>query len=117
MKKLTPKQVRQINALVRAECCNYFQGYCDALDTGEPIPCPQIISQSLLCLWFQKAVLPINEALYTEIFEADIMKHCISCGLPFHPGSNRAKYCKKCAEKIRRKKEADRLRKFRARKK
>ena len=67
MKQFTPQQTKQVNALVRAECCNFFQGNCDALDVGEAVPCPQIASQSMLCLWFQKAVLPIDKVLCAEL--------------------------------------------------
>ena len=48
------------------ECCNYCNGNCLLLDDGEECVCVQSISYSLLCRWFQAAVLPLDAALYAE---------------------------------------------------
>ena len=106
MKQFTPQQTKQVNALVRAECCNFFQGNCDALDVGEAVPCPQIASQSMLCLWFQKAVLPIDKVLCAELAPPDTQKHCVRCGGVFLSSSNSVKYCRACARKVRREQQA-----------
>lgn len=113
MKRFTPQQTKRVNALVRAECCNYFQGACDALDVGEPVPCPQIASQSCLCLWFKRAVLPYDKALCAELSAPDIQRHCVKCGAPFQPASNRAKYCNKCVGQIKRDQARERMRRKR----
>ena len=43
--KITPKQSKQINALVRKLCCNYVDGSCLLLDDGEEHACVQCISR------------------------------------------------------------------------
>ena len=65
-KRLTPPQSRKVNSLVKKECCNCERGHCILLDDGEECVCPQLISCSLLCKWFQIAVLPLDKLLYAE---------------------------------------------------
>ena len=73
------------------ECCNYCNGNCLLLDDGEECVCVQSISYSLLCRWFQAAVLPLDAALYAEIIkDRDEVKRCCECGATFQPKSNRA---------------------------
>ena len=62
LKRLTPPQSRKVNSLVKKECCNCDNGHCILLDDGEECVCPQLISYSLLCKWFQTAVLPLDIA-------------------------------------------------------
>lgn len=94
------------------ECCNYCNGNCLLLDVGEECVCVQSISYSLLCRWFQAAVLPLDAALYAEIIkDRDEVKRCCECGATFQPKSNRAKYCAACAKRMRCRKEAERQRK------
>ena len=72
------------------ECCNYVGGNCIALDDGEECICVQSISYSLLCKWFQAAVLPLDKGLETALLFREEMKRCAVCSQPFLPGSNRA---------------------------
>ena len=65
IKRLTPPQSRKVNSLIKKECCNCDNGHCILLDDGEECVCPQLISYSLLCKWFQTAVLPLDKLLYT----------------------------------------------------
>ena len=51
-----------------AECCNYIDGNCIALDDGEECVCVQSISYSLLCRWFRTAILPQDKELETALF-------------------------------------------------
>ena len=44
------------------------------LDDGEECVCPQLISYSLLCKWFQTAVLPLDKELYAELLKAEDMR-------------------------------------------
>ncbi len=67
-KRLTPPQSRKVNSLVKKECCNCERGHCILLDDGEECVCPQLISCSLLCKWFQIAVLPL-EATVCRAFQ------------------------------------------------
>ena len=105
-------QYRRMRKLVH-ECCNYDGGNCILLDDGEECVCVQSISYSLLCKWFRYAVLPLDEPLETALLFRDELKRCAVCGQPFHPGSNRAKYCKPCATKVHRRQKTDSDRKRR----
>ena len=113
MKQFTPFQTKRANVLIRAECCNYVQGNWDALDAGEPVPCPQIASQSMLCLWFKNAVLPIDKTLCAELSTPDKQKPCAKCGALFQSSSNRAKYCNLCVNQIKRDQARERMRRKR----
>ena len=98
---MTYPQYRGARRLVR-ECCNYDHGNCIALDDGEECVCVQSISYSMLCKWFRSAVLPLDKGLETALLFRDEMKRCVTCGQPFRPGSNRAKYCPACAAQAHR---------------
>ncbi|NBH74229.1 hypothetical protein D3Z51_19990 [Clostridiaceae bacterium] len=104
------RQYRRARRLVR-ECCNYDNGQCMALDEGDGCVCVQSISHSLLCRWFRAAVLPLDHQLETALYHRLESRRCSECGALFLPGSNRAKYCKDCAARVRRRKEAERQRK------
>ena len=71
IKRLTPPQSRKVNSLIKKECCNCDNGHCILLDDGEECVCPQLISYSLLCKWFQTAVLPLDKLLYAELFKTE----------------------------------------------
>ena len=43
--KITPKQRKEINALVRKTCCNCYKENCLLLDDGEETKCVQLISR------------------------------------------------------------------------
>ena len=103
---MSDRQKNRAVQLIRRECCNLYEGNCLLLDDGEPAPCPQMITNSLLCQWFRNAVLPIDKALEAEIMGQDGVKTCEVCGKPFRAVSNRAKYCEECSRKVRRKKDA-----------
>lgn len=98
----------EFNAAQRYECCNYDHGNCIALDDGEECICVQSISYSMLCKWFRSAVLllPLDKGLGTALLFRDEMKRCVTCGQPFRPGSNRAKYCSVCATQAHRQQKA-----------
>lgn len=104
------QQYRTARRLVHS-CCNYDGGCCLLLDDGEECVCPQSITYSLVCRWFRAAVLPLDGILYAALFPQIGMKVCVECQRPFHPGSNRAKYCPDCAVTARKRKEAERQRK------
>ena len=80
------------------------------LDDGEECVCPQLISYSLLCKWFQTAVLPLDK----ELLKTEDMRRCTVCGAAFASSSNHAKYCPDCRKRITRKQAAERMRKKRA---
>lgn len=108
--RISDKQLRRCKQLIRALCCNFDHGNCIALDDGEPCPCVQGFSYSLLCRWFRQAVLPADRELYAEVMRERTKKRCCICGKPVFSTSNRAKYCPGCAQRERRKQDARRKR-------
>ena len=113
--RLTPKQSRKVNALIKKTCCNYVDGNCILLDDGEECICPQRISYSLLCKWFRVAVLPADKLLYAELMNTEDKRRCIECGASFASSSNSVKYCPECRKRITRRQAAERMRKMRSR--
>ena len=70
MLKITLRQARKINRLVRRECCNYDTGCCLLLDYGEKCRCVQVISRyGIYCKYFISSVLPIDKYLHKEILQ------------------------------------------------
>ena len=74
IKRLSSRQSRKVNTLVKKECCNCENGNCILLDDGDTCVCPQLISYSLLCKWFRIAVLPLDKLLYAELYQTDCRK-------------------------------------------
>ena len=109
---MNEEQYRRMRKLVK-ECCNYDNGQCIVLDRGDGCVCVQRISYSLICKWFMQAVLPLDQELEAALLHRLNEKRCVVCGRILYPGSNRAKYCPACSKRIRRRKEADRMRKAR----
>ena len=114
IKRLTPRQSRKVNTLVKKECCNCENGNCILLDDGDTCVCPQLISYSLLCKWFRIAVLPLDKLLYAELYQTGDRKKCTVCGAFFASTSNSVKYCPDCRKRITRRQAAERMRKRRA---
>ena len=109
--QMNDEQRKQARKLIRSRCCNYDNGSCLVLDWSFCNVCPQWISYSLNCKWFRNAVLPNDPALEASLLNGiRPTRRCAVCGIAFVPGSNRAKYCPKCAVKRRQEKEAVRLR-------
>lgn len=119
MIRLDERQFRAVKKMTRAECANNDLGNCLLLDDGETCVCVQSISYSLCCRYFREAVLSANKELYAEITKdkAVTLQRCVVCKSSFAAGSNRAKYCPVCAEKIRRRQKAESERNRRLRKK
>lgn len=70
MLKITYKQAKKINRLIRKECCNYDKGCCLLLDYGEKCRCVQVIScYGIYCKYFISSVLPIDKQLHKEILQ------------------------------------------------
>ena len=113
IKRLTPVQRARCNRLIRRLCANYDGGNCLPLDDGEDCVRVQMISYSLLCKYFRRAVLPADKALYADIYRQRT-RTCDRCGKPFAPGSNRQKYCPECGRSTRRKQKADSARRRRS---
>ena len=105
---MSARQYNGVKALIKGLCDNYDKstGLCLPLDC----PCPQLSSYSLICRYFKEAVLPADKELCAEVMGTGGIKTCAVCSKPFRAVSNRAKYCKRCAEKVRRKQDAERKR-------
>ena len=101
------QQFRRVQKLVH-ECCNNDNGNCLLLDDGwDAHICVQSISQSLICKYFQAAVLPLDRELEAALLHPGDRKQCCQCGTVFLPGSNRAKYCPDCAAKVHRRQKTE----------
>ena len=106
MEKLIPHcdyhQFQRVRGLVH-QCCNNDGENCLLLDNGwELCVCVQSISQSLVCKYFQAAVLPLDRELETALLCKKESKHCCHCGTLFLPRSNRGKYYPDCAAVVHR---------------
>ena len=67
---ITQQQEGRIQNLVRKRCANYRNGSCLLLDGLEERTCVQLFcSSGIYCRYFQKAVLPIEKDLYTQILK------------------------------------------------
>ena len=115
MKELTPKEIRSIQKLVTAKCANYDKEYgCLPLDCE----CPMFgicYTNSALCSYFRKAVLPEDKELQA-VFEPMPLAVCKECGKHFQKNGKRAYCSDKCAAEARRKQMAARVRKHREQK-
>jgi hypothetical protein len=93
MIKLEYHQSREINKLIRRECCNCAEGNCILLDDA----CVQLNSSKYIyCNHFLRAVLPLDKSLYAELC-SDNKKRCEVCEKYFIPRNNRQKYCDNCS--------------------
>ena len=109
--RMTEGQSVRANTLIRELCANFDDGYCLLLDNGyDPCPCPQLISNSLVCRYFRTAVLPSDRELCGEIVGQLPRWRCCICGKSITRTSNAVKYCKVCAARQRRKKDTERKR-------
>ena len=103
--RLTEKQRISVNTLVKNECCNYDEGNRLLLDDGETHCCPQLITYSLLCQYFRRAVLPLRPDLEDEILNQKQKGLCKDCNNPFIKKHHNQLYCISCARiRIRRQK-------------
>lgn len=117
---MSARQYRDACSLIKNLCCNYDRstGGCLLLDRGDVVKCPQMISQSLVFRYFRDVLLEDKEGreLKAEIMGEDHRKVCAVCGEHFRAVSNRAKYCARCAQKVRNRQTANRMQKYRAHK-
>ena len=102
---MSAEQAKTARGLIKDTCCNYDSttGGCLLLDRGEVVPCPQLISQSVICKYFRDVLLEDKRAkeFKAEIYDLDHRKVCAACGGQFQAISNRAKYCARCAKNAR----------------
>ena len=115
IRRMNEAQARKVRKLVRSLCANCDGGNCLLLDDGEDHVCPQLISYSLLCRYFESAVLPADRELYADIMEKDSRRRCADCGAPFVPTGSRAVCCPACSVLRERRRKAAWARKKRGR--
>lgn len=88
--KITPKQSKRINALIKKLCCNYVDGSCLLLDDGEEHACVQCISRyGIYCNYFKNAVLTADRELFAEIMQPSRQKRCQICKSYFVPSAKK----------------------------
>jgi hypothetical protein len=114
--RMTPRQQQAAVRLIKKTCCNYDNGSCILLATVEEATCPQCISYSVLCKFFQWILLESKEglSLKAEILRDETTKRCMVCGKAYQSKSNNAKYCNACASAVQKKQKAEHIRKRRA---
>ena len=113
--KITPKQSKKVNALIKKLCCNYVNGNCLLLDDGEEHSCVQCISRyGIYCNYFKNAVLPADKELFDEIMQPAGQKRCQICKAGFIPRANNQRYCSACAAIQKQIKAAERQRRKRS---
>lgn len=117
MIRMKDNQFKSAQALIRNLCCNYDRstGDCLLLDHGDVVKCPQMLTQNLVCRYFNNVLLEDLDAkvLKAEIMGTDHVKVCEGCGKHFRAISNRAKYCARCSKRAERKRKAEWARKNR----
>lgn len=114
IRRLTEEQAMAVRNMVRENCANYVDGNCLLLSDDDFCPCPQLITYSLLCRYFIKAVLPGNRQLNGDIMNWSDTRKCCECGQFFYPKGPRTKYCDKCRPIVRRRQIRERVRRKRA---
>ncbi len=68
--KLNSQSFDKVVSLIKAQCCNCYDGNCLLLDDGETHICPQLITPShIVCRYFLESVLPGDRALQKRITE------------------------------------------------
>ena len=80
--RMDDSQFRRARKLIRRLCANCEGGNCLLLDDGDPCPCPQMISNTLICKYFRAA--------------------------PIFSRSNAVKYCPACVARERRRRDRER---------
>ena len=109
--EMTAGQMKRVNRLIEAECCNCVNSVCIVMDHGYGCYCPQMGMKILFCPWLCEAVLPLDERLRHDLIGDIRIKPCEMCHRDFSPKSNRARFCHACARKRRKANEAERQRK------
>ena len=116
LQRMTSKQKRAAVKLIRGLCSYHDDGNCRYLDRGDAVTCPQSISYSIECKFFYHVLLEDKQgqALKSEIFKDDTLRHCLVCKKAFHSTSNNAKYCEACKKAVLCRQKAEHARKQRS---
>ena len=115
-RELTHAEQREVRRLAANMCANYDREHgCLLLDGRCYMFYGAAYTNSALCKFFRKAVLPLDpqlEAVFNGENTAEHIKRCAVCGKELYAAGNRAKYCVFCARRVhrRQKNECDRKR-------
>ena len=110
--RMDTKQHNRAKRFIRDTCCDYDTVTGNCLSLG--CQCVQCNSQTVLCKQFRGLIKELDKPFNTELFGGKPAKVCKECGRPFIPGSNRARYCHDCTERVHRRNAASSARKKRA---
>ena len=115
IRELTEKEIRKIRKLVLHHCANYDSDYgCLPLEC-ECVMLGKAFCGNAMCRYFRESVLP-NDSELNATLQNTVAKRCKHCGKPF-PAKGRTMYCSdNCRDAVRRKKTAERVRKYRQKK-
>ena len=95
-RELTRAELREMKQLAASMCANYDCDYgCLPLDGQCYIFYGVAYTNSSLCKYFKKAVLPLNprlEAVFNSGGSDGAVKECAVCGAAFYP-SGRSSFC------------------------
>ena len=78
-------QRHKVNQLIRKLCANCDDGECILLDDGEAVTCPQLLTASLCCTYFEAAVLPADRLLFMELYSGREKRRCVLWVSPVFP--------------------------------
>ena len=116
-RELTEKEKQEIRRLVKTTCANYDQKYgCLPLDGNCYMIYGYGYTNTAMCKYFKKSILPLNPELEAALEGENITertKKCEVCGKEFYAAGNKSKYCQYCARRVhrRQKNESDRKKK------
>jgi hypothetical protein len=123
MAKRNLSAFQKITQLIKDECANYDSVDGTCLHIGNDTPCVQMISKCsfqdkgiLMCKYFRDNVLPLDSALNAEINKSAEVKKCAICRKSIAVTNNKMKYCKECADVMRKKQNAITAKKIREKK-
>ena len=96
-RKLSKNEIKRMKSLTANMCANFDYEKRLCLPSGKECCMFSILHANECCVYFQKAVLPVEPALYealtAEISAADLcQKECKTCGSMFFAAKNQA-YC------------------------
>jgi len=120
IRELTAVELREINRFAKSMCANYDDHYNDCVLLSDSCYMTYGFgyTNTAMCKWFKKAVLPIEPGLERLLTDGGLLetKPCGICGKEF-PLNRRQTYCsEKCAKVARLKSVAKNVRAHRKRK-
>jgi hypothetical protein len=116
-RELTRAELREIRKLAAKECANYDRDYgCLPLDGKCYMSYGVAYTSSKPCIYFRKAVLPLNptlSALFSGEAVVDHIRRCSVCGKKLYVECGKQKYCPICALRVHRRQKTESERKRR----